>query len=145
MPYGYSLPYVVALGAASAANPFLDPYASATQSRNLRVIELTINPHYQAKNDTLEFNADYAITPALTFTSQTGYNQDILRSSEDFNRFDTSPGIFSPGTPLPLQAAQGFYPDPAIPGASIFCDFQLGCSDRLVAEDLSEEHAWQLS
>ena len=27
----------------------------------------------------------------------------------------------------------------------IFCDPQLGCSDRLVAEDLSDEHAWQLS
>ena len=27
----------------------------------------------------------------------------------------------------------------------VFCDPQLGCSDRLVAEDLSDEHAWQLS
>ena len=26
-----------------------------------------------------------------------------------------------------------------------FCDPQLGCSDRLVAQDLSDEHAWQLS
>ena len=26
-----------------------------------------------------------------------------------------------------------------------FCDPQLGCTDRLVAEDLSDEHAWQLS
>ena len=27
----------------------------------------------------------------------------------------------------------------------VFCDPQLGCSDRLVAQDLSDEHAWQLS
>src|SRR6185312_2847518 len=27
----------------------------------------------------------------------------------------------------------------------VFCDPQLGCSNRLVAEDLSEEHSWQLS
>jgi iron complex outermembrane receptor protein len=27
----------------------------------------------------------------------------------------------------------------------LFCDPQLGCSDRLVAQDLSDEHAWQLS
>ncbi len=26
-----------------------------------------------------------------------------------------------------------------------FCDPQLGCSNRLVAEDLVEEHAWQLN
>src|SRR6185312_3657700 len=27
----------------------------------------------------------------------------------------------------------------------VFCDPQLGCSNRLVAEDLSEEHSWQLN
>ena len=32
-----------------------------------------------------------------------------------------------------------------IANRQIFCDPQLGCSDRLVAEDLSDEHAWQLS
>ena len=36
---------------------------ATTQSTNLRVIESTINPHYQAKNDTLELNADYTVTP----------------------------------------------------------------------------------
>src|SRR6185437_15073310 len=29
--------------------------------------------------------------------------------------------------------------------AGVFCDPQLGCSDRLVAEDLNDEHSWQLS
>ena len=124
VPYGFSLPYAVALGVSGGANPTVDPYASTTQSRNLRVIESTINPHYKAKNDVLELNADYVITPSLTFTSQTGYNHDLLASSEDYNRFNTSPGIFRHGA---------------------FCDPQLGCSDRIVAEDLSDEHAWQLS
>ncbi len=27
----------------------------------------------------------------------------------------------------------------------VFCDPQLGCSTRLIAQDLSDEHAWQLS
>ena len=94
VPYGFSLPYAAAMGAAGVANANVNPYASATQSRNLRVIEATINPHYQAKNDTLELNADYAVAPSLTVTSQTGYNQDFLWSTEDYNRFDTSPGIF---------------------------------------------------
>ena len=53
-----------------------------------------INPHYKAKNDTLEFNADYAVTPALTFTSQTGFNHDFLWSTEDYNRFNTRAGHF---------------------------------------------------
>jgi iron complex outermembrane receptor protein len=154
VPYGFSLPYAVALADTGAVNEDINPYASTTQSRNLRVIESTINPHYRAKNDTLELNADYVVTPALTFTSQTGYNQDFLWSTEDYNRFNTSPGIFyGCGTVAcdPNLPNRGFFPDPAagtngIPSnAAIFCDPQLGCADRLVAEDLSDEHAWQLS
>jgi iron complex outermembrane recepter protein len=124
VPYGYSLPYAVGAGVAGLVSGAQDPYASTVQSHNLRVIESTINPHYKAKNDVVELNADYTITPALTFTSQTGYNQDFLWSTEDYNRFNTSPGFFSSG---------------------VFCDPQLGCSDRLVAQDLSDERAWQLS
>jgi iron complex outermembrane recepter protein len=159
VPYGFSLPYALALGVAGEGNyvnNHLDPYASTTQSRNLRVIESTINPHYQAKNDTLELNADYVITPSLTFTSQTGYNQDFLWSTEDYNRFNTSRGLFvlqgNGGQRVTTPFAAGYgVPDPdagtnGIPiNAFMFCDPQLGCSDRLVGEDLSEEHAWQLS
>ena len=76
-----------------------DPYASTTQSRNLRVIESRLDPRYRAKNDTLEFNADYNVTPALTFTSQTGYNHDFLWSTEDYNRFNTARDFVScPGS-----------------------------------------------
>jgi len=146
-------------------NSFIDPYASVTQSRNLRDIESTLNPSYNAKNDTIELNADYAVTPALTFTSQTGFNHDFLWSTEDYNRFNTSPGIFEvdffhPDNVLvtpdghyscyPTQG--GYFDDPsacnsdqfAVP-TGYFCDPQLGCSNRLVAEDLSDEHAWQLN
>ena len=153
VPYGFSLPFVVALGAAGAANTAVDPYASTTQSRNLRVIESTLNPQYRAKNDTVELNADYVITPSLTLTSQTGYNQDFLSSTEDYNRFNTSPGIFVYSSKLAgaPNGNQYFPPDSAagtngVPANAVtFCDPQLGCSDRLVAEDLSNEHAWQLS
>jgi iron complex outermembrane recepter protein len=151
VPYGFSLPYALALGVAGYDNNTLDPYASTTQSRNLRVIESTINPHYQAKNDTLELNADYTLTPSLTFTSQTGYNQDFLWSTEDYNRFNTSRGIFLFQSPVTQPLGFHIIPDPdagtnGIPAdAFLFCDPQLGCADRLVGEDLSEEHAWQLS
>jgi iron complex outermembrane recepter protein len=184
VPNGFSLPYYTALGGVyvPVRNNF-DPYASTTQSRNLRVIESSLNPVYKAKNDVLEFNADYAITPALTFTSQTGYNQDFLWSTEDYNRFNTQPGAFvyeagdvtaSPenmvlpdpnglgvcqtGNPFnPSSGCANGLPPGAVctPGPTnqggtcipdgVFCDPQLGCSDRLVAEDISDEHAWQLS
>ncbi len=76
-------------------NPSLDPYASTVQStkseghRIHRSTRIT-----RRKTIRVEFNADYAVTPSLTFTSQTGFNQDFLFSTEDYNRFDTSPGIF---------------------------------------------------
>jgi len=138
VPNGISLPYYEPLAfegvpVATGFN-FFDPYASTRQSTNLRVIESTIDPKYKAKNDTLELNVDYTVTPALTFTSQTGYNHDFLWSTEDYNRFNTQPGAFAPNGQLNSTDANG-----------VFCDPQLGCSDRLVAQDLNDEHSWQLS
>ena len=177
VPYGFSLPYLTALAVSGGLNAEIDPYASTTQSTNLRVIKSTIAPQYKSKNDTLELNSEYSVTPSLTITSQTGYNRDFLWSAEDFNRFNTSPGVFAYPDPAPSPGQYGLYPDPSglafcgnagcnisgrnlPPGspcvftsdnsadcqrAALFCDPQLGCSDRIVAQDLSEERAWQLS
>jgi len=143
-----------------------DPYASVTQSTDLRVIESSLNPDYRAKNNVFQLNADYQIAPTLTLTSSTGYNNDFLWSTEDYNRFNTQPGIFAyvPGTvgfqwgtltspdgnyacadgTLSIGANNCSNPNAAV-ATGYFCDPQLGCSNRLVAEDLVEEHAWQLN
>ncbi|HVT23935.1 MAG TPA: TonB-dependent receptor [Rhizomicrobium sp.] len=174
VPNGQSLPYYGGLVGAgynfaliSPLNAFvspakIDPYASTTQSQDLREIESTMDPVYRAKNDVVELNVDYKVTPALTFTSQTGFNHDFLYSSEDYNRFNTQPGIFAynPSSTRSLTTPDGNYrcgdgtlsvggnncanPSQAT-ATGIFCDPQLGCSNRLVAEDLVTEHAWQLS
>jgi hypothetical protein len=140
-----------------------DAYASTTQTRELRVIESTLDPDYRAKNDTLELNAAWNVTPALTVHSDTGYNRDFLWSTEDFNRFNTQPGVFAYDPDLytgDLTTPDGNYrcfngsltigsDQCAVVGAfggtptGYFCDPQLGCSNRLVGEDLSEEHSWQ--
>jgi len=146
-PNGQAIPFVTAgefffngLGG-GATNGFLlnqvDPYASTIQSRNLRNIQSDLTPAYSAKNDTLELNADFEVTPELKLSSQTGYNKDQLRSTEDFNRFNTAPGLFG--------ANGGNNGHPNISPGGIYCDPQLGCSDKMVGEDLSQEHAWQFS
>jgi len=179
VPNGLSLPYYEPLAfegvPVRSYSIAFDPYASATQSRNLRMIETQIDPRYKTKNDTLELSVDYDVTPSLTFTSQTGYNHDFLWSTEDYNRFNTKPGAFMvddgptqattadpsgagiclygsfacEGLPVgaPCDATIPTPPgnSPACAANGIFCDPQLGCSDRLVAQDLSEEHAWQFS
>src|SRR6185312_432976 len=112
--------------------------------------------------------------PELTFTSQTGFNNDFLWSTEDYNRFNTRSGAFEAsgflGSTSPLDPNNGIctqiygsctdYYQPCTGagvggrfggseatcmGIGTFCDPQLGCSDRLVAQDLSTENAWQLS
>jgi iron complex outermembrane receptor protein len=179
VPNGITLPYYEPLAfegtpvMAGSAETFFNPYANTSQSTNLRVIESTINPRYKAKNDTLELNADYTVTPSLTFTSQTGYNQDFLWSTEDYNRFNTRPGAFVAGNALgatgPVDPDNGICTSLTIYGscagkavydscspasadlnadcvaAGTFCDPQLGCSNRLVAQDLNDEKSWQLS
>ncbi len=145
VPNGFSLPYVVA-GWVSSGMSVSNPYASTTQSTDLRTIETQIDPKYKAKNDTVELNADYSVTPTITLTSQTGYNQDFLWSTEDYNRFNTTPGIFQQSqgaNPHSVQQATLTYL--GADGTYYFCDPQLGCSNRLVAQDISDEHAWQLS
>jgi iron complex outermembrane receptor protein len=120
----------------------IDPYASTVQSRNLRVIESSLKPTYKVKNDVFEFNADYDLTPSLKLTSQTGYNQDRLASTEDFNRFNTAPGIFANiiGNP-----GSGYFYRPPLAPTGTYCDPQLGCSNKMVGEDMSREHAWQFN
>jgi len=129
VPNGKSLPYYSPLNVVGLVED-IDPYASATQSSNLRVIESQLDPMYKAKNDILEFNADYQPIPSLTLTSQTAFNHDFLWATQDYNRFNTAPGVFSDTEKAPN---------------GVFCDPQLGCSNKLLAEDLSTEHSWQLA
>jgi len=169
VPNGDVLPYYAPLAFEGTPVHIFNPYASTTQSTNLRVIETQIDPAYKAKNDTLELNTDYNVAPALTFTSQTAYNQDFLWSTEDYNRFNTRPGAFLAGGKLnstsPVDPSNGICTqvvgscegkalyDPCAPASTsgscvavgTFCDPQLGCSDRLVAQDLNDERSWQLS
>jgi iron complex outermembrane receptor protein len=148
-PNGQTLPFVALgeflYGTGSGSNGAIlnqvDPYASQTQPMNLRVIQSLILPHYRAKNDTLEYNTNFAITPELTLISETGYNNDFLFSTEDFNRFDTRPGIFSEGI-----TGAGDPDQPSAVGPNgVYCDPQVGCSSSMVAEDLSQEHASQFN
>ncbi|MEI9996503.1 MAG: TonB-dependent receptor [Rhizomicrobium sp.] len=149
-PNGFAIPFVEGgafmfngsgLGGGGAGgfvlNP-IDPYASQTQPRNLRVIQSAIEPNYRAKSDVLELNADYNITPTLTLTSQTGYDNDQLRSTEDYNRFNTAPGLFATA-----GASQYVVTTPVVNG--VYCDPQLGCSSSMVAEDLSQERSSQFT
>ena len=132
-PNASSIPFIAGLEILSPyMTPGTNPYEGVMQSPNLRVINSLIDPIYRAKNDTFEVNVDYRITPELMLSSQTGYNKDSLYSTEDFNRYNTLTGIFlDPGGNTLVGEDQQY------------CDPQLGCSGRLVAQDISDETARQ--
>src|SRR6185437_10638913 len=91
VPNGDSLPYVLALkNIGPRIIGSVNPYSSTAQSPNLRVIESTLDPNYKVKNDIVELDANYSISPSITLTSQTAFNHDFLYSTEDYNRFNTT-------------------------------------------------------
>jgi len=147
-PDGLTLAYYSPLNelGAPVPNDQVDVYASATQSRDLRVIESQVDPRYRATSDTVELNLDYDLTDALTLSSQTGYNRDFLFSTQDYNRFNTRAGVFGYSDPSAglTNANSRIVLMPGFTGG-VFCDPQIGCSDRLVAMDLATEHAQQFS
>jgi len=138
-PNGQSIPYYFQLGAIGLPRALADPYVSQVQSPNLRVIESTINPNYRAKSDIGEFQLSYDLTDSLTLTSETAYGSDFVWSLQDFNRFNTAPGAWD-AVGHPSMVTRGILsPD------GVFCDPQLGCSNRLVAVDVSTGKARQFS
>jgi outer membrane receptor protein involved in Fe transport len=149
-PNSGAIPFVafaqyLANGLSGANDGFLlndiDPYASTVQSRDLRKIQSDRSPTYRAKNDVFQINADLALSPSLTLTSQSAYSRDELRSTQDFNRFNTSPNLFSNAETD--EGGGGSHPPVAING--VYCDPQLGCSTKMVGEDLSQQKSWQFS
>ncbi|HEX6867025.1 MAG TPA: TonB-dependent receptor, partial [Caulobacteraceae bacterium] len=157
-PNGLMLPYYVPLGAVGlpaalrdpyvspilAANPFsIDPNLVDTtndQIEDLRTIETTIDPKYAAESNIGELQVNFDLTDTLTLSSETAYATDTVYSLQDFNRFNTAPGAWEqPGlNDRPGALLEG-------PDGGIFCDPQLGCSDRLVAVDVSTATSWQFS
>jgi iron complex outermembrane recepter protein len=124
----------------SLLNICKDVYAELEQSKNLRSIYSVIEPAYRADANIYELSVDYQWSDSVTFSSQTVYAQDQLYSTQDYNRFQTSSGIFS-DTSRPN--VEPFYADVA-PGG-IYCDPQLGCSDAMLIQDVSQAKSRQFS
>jgi outer membrane receptor protein involved in Fe transport len=144
-PNGLMLPYYVPAGAIGLPALLDDPYLSTVQSRDLRAIESTIDPDYRASADIGELQVSFDLTDRLTLTSETAYGTDFVRSLQDFNRFNTAAGAWGNRTGNNTNLlARGVLRDDL--GENLqFCDPQLGCSDRLVAVDISTAKATQFS
>ncbi|HVT25197.1 MAG TPA: TonB-dependent receptor [Rhizomicrobium sp.] len=158
-PNGLALAYVAGLNVAQAIYGYnsvpggspedgyllalVDPYGGMMQSRNLREVASFRDPRYRASSDIVELNFDVDLPQGLVLTSQSALTWDSVYSFQDFNRFntvpifnDTSKWIYYTGDPSPWRNMA--------PGG-VFCDPQLGCSDRLGVFDVSSSNAKQVS
>ncbi|WP_447953424.1 TonB-dependent receptor plug domain-containing protein [Sphingopyxis chilensis] len=164
-PNGYGLAYVAGVNIANGTqgpigrdpNTFeyvpllditVDPYGGLSQSRNLREIASVRDPLYRASSDVLGLNFDVDLSESLTFSSQTAWNWDDVYSFQDYNRFNTLP-IFNDTSNLIETGQLGVIIGPSrwqglAPGG-IFCDPQIGCSDRLAVFDVSSSDSKQFS
>ena len=123
----------------------VDPYGGLTQSRDLRVINSIRDPRYRATADLVQLNFDFDITPELTFTSQTAYNEDQTYSFQDYNRFKSLP-VFTDTSKL-VNSVFNDRPSQRVnmaPGG-VFCDPQIGCSNTIAGFDISQAQAKQFS
>ena len=151
-PNGLSLPYYLPLGAIGLPNALNDPYVSRGQSSNLREIESTVEPSYRARSNIFELQLGWNVTDNLRLSSETAYSTDWIFSTQDFNRFNTAAGAFrftNSKRPDVMQLGPTEIPDPLRPGQTtqtgIFCDPQIGCTDRLVGVDLSTAKSTQFA
>jgi len=148
-PNGASVPYYLPLAGIGLPQTFFDPYASQVQSPNLRVIESTIEPEYRASSNIGELQVKFDLGDNLTVNSETSYSTDFVYSMQDFNRFDTKPGAFCTHIRQGNACTNSGIGDPVLKGVldpnGVFCDPQVGCSDRLVAVDLSTGKSRQFS
>ena len=93
-------------------------------------IDSLIDPTYRAKNDTFEFNTDYDVTPRTDAHVADRLQQGLSVFDGRLQPLRHRAGLFRIRRPCDgtLVGQDGEY-----------CDPQLGCSDRLVGQDLSQE------
>ncbi|HEV7311312.1 TonB-dependent receptor [Sphingopyxis sp.] len=137
-PNGAALPFFgPTMNLGNPLTQGFDPYLNSDQSHDLRVIESSVEPDYRANADLFQLQLNVGLSDSLNLTSETAYSMDSVWSLQDYNRFASRPGAFQ------------YIPDGRYSGAvsedGVFCDHQLGCTDRLLMVDLSTSESTQFS
>lgn len=123
----------------------IDPFGGVVQSRNLREISTSYDPVFRARNDVFQLNLEFEPADGLQLVSQTAYSRDRFYSSQDYNRFVSNP-IFSDSSQELLDTLGRVIDTKNLPTpGGVYCDPQLGCSDRMISADISQSRNSQWS
>src|SRR3546814_1407319 len=110
---------------------------------NLREISSIRDPKYSASADLLQLNFEADISSSLTFFSQTAYNEDKVRSFQDFARYNSAPAFIDTSGLIEFDESPNAYRNLS-PGG-VFCDPQIGCSNGVAIFDISKSKRKQFS
>ncbi len=125
-------------GGALVSDCVADPLAGGPQSRDLRTVYSPLQPEYRAASDYYELSVDFELSDDLTLSSQTVYAENSLFATQDFLRFESLP-MFNRSENSVRSWMRGVTP------GGYFTDPNLGRSNRLVMQDLSQQDARQFS
>lgn len=124
-----------------------DQFAGQMQNSDIRNIESSFDPVYQAETDIIQFNVTWDLTDELQLTSLTGYSKNTLFTRQDYNRI--VPNANFNVTPNPVNALAAL-PGYALLYASLFPggvvnDPQLGALNKFTTADISSGESKQFS
>src|SRR3546814_12787123 len=85
------------------------------------------DPKYSASADLLQLNFEADISSSLTFFSQTAYNEDKVRSFQDFARYNSAPAFIDTSGMIEFDERPNAYRNLSTGG--VFCDPQIGCTN----------------
>src|SRR5690606_3210272 len=121
-----------------------DPYGGLEQSRDLREIASVRDPIYRAKADIFQLNMEFDLADSLTLNSQTMYFVDGFYSCQDYIRI-ISTTFFRDTTDFVPHPSYGESAYRQVAPGGIFCDPQIGCTDRMAGFDVSRSDAEKFS
>lgn len=120
------------------------PYGGVNQSRDLRKIATNYDPKFNAENDLIQLNMEFALADTLTLFTQSTYAKDDYHSIQDYSRYQSNP-IFTE-VPDVVYDRRGRVLDivefPTSSGG-VYMDPQLGPSSGIEAVDLSRSDSEQ--
>ncbi|ATQ41915.1 TonB-dependent receptor [Caulobacter mirabilis] len=125
-----------------------DQYAGQMQDPDIRNIQSSFDPIYQAKTDIVQFNITWDLSDELQLTSLTGYSKNSLFTRQDYNRIVPNQSFNT--TPNPVNALAAMGPAYTALYASLFPggvinDPQLGPLNKFATADISSGDAKQWS
>ncbi|WP_299944553.1 TonB-dependent receptor [uncultured Microbulbifer sp.] len=120
------------------------PYGGVNQSKDLREIATNYDPKFNAENDLIQLNMEFALADTLTLFTQSTYAKDDYQSIQDYSRYQSNP-IFTE-VPDVVYDRRGRVLDivefPTTSGG-VYMDPQLGPSSGIEAVDLSRSDSEQ--